>query len=468
MVLAAVKDDLAALATAIRACRLSPVDLVARCLRRIQATEPGLHAFIHVDGEGALAAARRREQEARRGEIRGPLHGIPIAVKDLFDQAGLPTTAGAAIRRSHRAAEHATAVRRLLDAGAVVIGKTNLHEFAFGVTSINPHFGAVANPWDRERIAGGSSGGSGAAVAAGMCAAALGTDTGGSIRIPAALCGIVGLKPTLGRVSRHGVVPLAWSFDTVGPMARTVRDAGLLLSVLAGPDPNDPLTVHYGPFTAALPAPPSSFRVGRLRGPLFDEGLDDQVGAALERACDLLARAGGRVTSVTVETAAAGQAAQTAILFAEASAYHLRAYPGRLAEYGADVRELLAAGATIPATAYVDAQRVQGVVVAQTRRVLEEVDLLICAAVPIPAPRIDEVDPARGDGWRRARGPLSRLTRFFNLTGLPALSLPVGRTREGLPIGVQLASAPGNEARLLGVAAVLEAAVDWTLPELAD
>ncbi len=462
--LAAVKDDLAALAATIRAGRLSPVDLVAHCLERIQATEGSLHAFIHLDQDAALAAARQREQEARRGEIRGPLHGIPVAVKDLFDQAGLPTTAGAAIRRTHRAAENAAAVQRLLDAGAIIIGKTNLHEFAFGVTSVNPHFGAVANPWDGERVAGGSSGGSGAAVAAGMCAAALGTDTGGSIRIPAALCGIVGLKPTFGRISRHGVVPLAWSFDTVGPMTRTVADAALLFSVLAGPDPRDPLTGRYPAFTGTVQIPPPGFRVGRLRGALFDDGLDDEVGAALEQACGLLSRAGGRIEPVTVEAAMAGQAAQTAILFAEASAYHRRAYPDRLAEYGPDVRELLAAGATIPATAYVDAQRVQGIVIAQTRRLLEDVDVLVCAAVPIPAPRIEEVDPARGEGWRRARAPLSRLTRFFNLTGLPTISIPVGRTRAGLPVGVQLAVAPGGEGRLLAIAGALEAEVGWELP----
>ena len=464
--LAAVSAGLAALAAAIRTGRLSPVDLVERCLERIRATEERLHAFIHVDAEGAREAARRREAEVRRGQVRGPLHGIPVAVKDLFDQAGLPTTAGAAIRRGHRAKTTSTVVQRLLEAGAVVIGKTNLHEFAFGVTSVNPHFGAVANPWDTERVAGGSSGGSAAAAAAGCCLAALGTDTGGSIRIPAALCGVVGLKPTFGRVSRHGVVPLSWSFDTVGPLARSVADAALLLSVLAGPDPQDPLTGRGAPFPPQVPPPPPTFRIGRLRGPLFDEALDDEVGAALERACTLLARAGGRVREVSVEASLAGQIAQTTILFAEASAYHRRAYPGRLAEYGPDVRELLAAGATIPATAYVDAQRVQGVAIRQTRHLFADYDALICAAVPVQAPRIEEVDPARGEGWRRARAPLSRLTRLFNLTGLPAVVVPVERARGGLPLGVQLAAAPGEEARLLAIAAVLEAVADWTLPPL--
>ncbi|MDR7469767.1 MAG: amidase [Armatimonadota bacterium] len=466
MVLAAVSADLAALASAVRGGRLSSVDLVERCLERIRDTGERLRAFIHVDAEGAREAAQQRDMEARRGQIRGPLHGIPVAVKDLFDQAGLPTTAGAAIRRGHRAQTTATAVHRLLDAGAVVIGKTNLHEFAFGVTSVNPHFGAVANPWDPERVAGGSSGGSAAAVAAGCCAAALGTDTGGSIRIPAALCGVVGLKPTFGRVSRHGVVPLAWSFDTVGPMARSVADAALLLGVLAGPDPQDPLTGGSAPCASRVPPAPPSFRIGRLRGPLFDEELDVEVGTALERACTLLVRAGGRVEEVGLEEALAGQAAQTTILFAEASAYHRRAYPGRLAEYGPDVRELLAAGATIPATAYVDAQRVQGMVIRQIRHLLTDFDALICAAVPVQAPRIEDVDPTRGEGWRRARAPLSRLTRLFNLTGLPAVVVPVEQSRSGLPLGVQLAAAPGEEERLLAIAAVLEAATGWSLPIL--
>ncbi len=466
MVLAAVSADMTALAAAVRSGRLSPVDLVERCLERIRATEERLRAFIHVDAEGAREVARQRDEEARRGQIRGPLHGIPLAVKDLFDQAGLPTTAGAAIRRGHRAVTTATAVQRLLDAGAVVIGKTNLHEFAFGVTSVNPHFGAVANPWDHRLVAGGSSGGSAAAVAAGCCAGALGTDTGGSIRIPAALCGVVGLKPTFGLVSRHGVVPLAWSFDTVGPIARSVADAALLLSVLAGPDPQDPLTGRSAPCAyRVMPAPPA-FRIGRLRGPLFDDGLDAEVGGALERACALLSRAGGRVEEVGVEAALAGQAAQTTILFAEASTYHRRAYPGRLGEYGPDVRELLVAGATIPATAYVDAQRVQGVVIREIRRLLADFDALICAAVPMQAPRIEDVDPTVGEGWRRARAPLSRLTRLFNLTGLPAVVVPVEQARSGLPLGVQLAAAPGEEARLLAIAAVLEASAGWTLPPL--
>jgi len=465
VVLAAVSRDLAELAAGIREGRISPVALVEQCLERIRAEDPALRAFIHVDTVAARETARAREAEARRGEIRGPLHGIPIAVKDLFDQAGLATTAGAAIRRDHRAEETATAVQRLAGAGAVIIGRTNLHEFAFGVTSVNPHFGAVANPWDRERITGGSSGGSGAAVAAGLCAAALGTDTGGSIRIPAALCGIVGLKPTFGRISRHGVVPLAWSFDTVGPMARSVADAALLLGVLAGPDPRDPLTARRPAFAEHVPDPPASFRIGRLRGPLFEGGLDDAVGAALEQASDLLSRAGGRVEPVRVEAAEAGQIAQTTILFAEASAYHRRVYPGRLSEYGPDVRELLAAGATIPATAYVEAQRVQAVVVAQVGRLLTEVDALLCAGVPVAAPRIADVDPARGPGWRRARAPLSRLTRLFNLTGLPVVSLPVG-ARDGLPMGIQLAAAPGEEARLLAIARALEARVGWELPAI--
>ncbi|MGH2453632.1 MAG: amidase [bacterium] len=459
-------ETLAGLAGAIRAGRRSPVALVEGCLARIRETEPRLRAFIRVEEASALADAAAREREARDGRIRGPLHGIPIAVKDLFDQTGLPTTAGAAIRRGHRATLTATAVCRLQDAGAVIIGRTNLHEFAFGVTSVNPHFGAVGNPANPDHVAGGSSGGSGAAVAAGCCLAALGTDTGGSIRIPAALCGIAGLKPTFGRISRHGVVPLAWSFDTVGPMTRTVADAALLLEVLAGPEPDDPVTGRRGGFAGRSVGPPGAFRVGRLRGAFFEEKTDPEVGAALERAAELLAQQGGRIGEARVDAVEAGQAAQTTILFAEAAAYHQRAYPGRLAEYGSDVRELLAAGAALPATAYVEAQRVQAVVIGQVGRLLEEADVLLCPTVPVPAPRIDEVDPARGEGWRQARAPLSRLTRLFNLTGLPAVSVPVGRTRAGLPIGAQLAAAPGQEARLLSIAGALEAAVGWELPPL--
>ncbi len=454
-------DSLTDLAAAIRAGRRSPVALVEGCLARIHESEPRLRAFIRVEEVSALVDAAAREREARAGRLRGPLHGIPVAVKDLFDMTGLPTTAGAAIRRDHRAAETATAVRRLQDAGAIIIGKTNLHEFAFGVTSVNPHFGAVGNPANPEHVAGGSSGGSGAAVAAGSCAAALGTDTGGSIRIPAALCGIVGLKPTFGRVSRHGVVPLAWSFDTIGPMTRTVADTALLLEVLAGPDAHDPLTARAGAFDHRSVKPPEAFRVGRLSGSFFDEMTDGDVGAALDRAAAHLEQRGGSIGEVRLASVEAAQAAQTTILFAEAAAYHQRAYPGRLAEYGPDLRELLAEGATLPATAYVEAQRVQAVVIKEVRALLEEVDVLLCPTVPVPAPRIGDVDPAQTDGWRQARAPLSRFTRLFNLTGLPAISIPAGRSRAGLPIGVQLAAAPGQEARLLSVAAALEAAVGW-------
>jgi aspartyl-tRNA(Asn)/glutamyl-tRNA(Gln) amidotransferase subunit A len=456
-----VSESLADLAAAIRAGRRSPVALVEGCLARIRDTDPRLRAFIRVEEVSTLVDAAAREREAREGRIRGPLHGIPVAVKDLFDMAGLPTTAGAAIRRDHRAGETATAVRRLQEAGAIIIGKTNLHEFAFGVTSVNPHFGAVGNPANVDHVAGGSSGGSGAAVAAGCCAAALGTDTGGSIRIPAALCGIVGLKPTFGRISRHGVVPLAWSFDTIGPMTRTVADAALILEVLVGADGHDPVTGRAGQFDHRRVTPADSFRVGRLTGSFFNAATDPEVGAALERAAAVLAQRGGRIGEVRLEAIEAAQAAQTTILFAEAAAYHQRAYPGRLAEYGPDLRELLAEGATIPATAYVEAQRVQAVVIAQVRVLFDDADVLLCPTVPVPAPRVDEVDPARTDGWRQARAPLSRFTRLFNLTGLPAISVPVGRTRAGLPIGAQLAAAPGQEARLLSIAAALEAAVGW-------
>jgi aspartyl-tRNA(Asn)/glutamyl-tRNA(Gln) amidotransferase subunit A len=244
-------------------------------------------------------------------------------------------------------------------------------------------------------------------------------------------------------------------------MTRTVADTALLLEVLAGPDAHDPLTGRAGQFDHRSVKPPEAFRVGRLAGPFFTEVTDAEVGAALDRAAALLAQRGGRIGEVRLSAVEAAQAAQTTILFAEAAAYHQRAYPGRLAEYGPDLRELLAEGATLPATAYVEAQRVQAVVIREVRALLEDVDVLLCPTVPVPAPRIDDVDPARTDGWRQARAPLSRFTRLFNLTGLPAISVPVGRTRTGLPIGAQLAAAPRQEARLLSIAAALETAVGW-------
>jgi aspartyl-tRNA(Asn)/glutamyl-tRNA(Gln) amidotransferase subunit A len=331
---------------------------------------------------------------------------------------------------------------------------------------VNPHFGAVANPSDIRRVAGGSSGGSAVAVAAGLCAATLGTDTGGSIRIPAALCGIVGLKPTFGRISRHGVVPLAWSFDTVGPMTRSVSDAALLLSILAGPDPEDPATRRWEFFRDTVPRPISSFKCGCLTGPPFEGKLDPDVAEALDQACAHIAQAGGRMSRVRVETAEAGLLAQATLILAEAAASHRTTFRARPQEYTRDVRELFASGSTIPATAYVEAQRVQAAVIREVGRLLEEVDVLISATVPVGAPLIDEVDPSQGEGWRNARAILPHLTRLFSLTGLPAITIPIARTRAGLPIGIQLAASAGEEAHLLSIAATLESRIGWDIPPL--
>ena len=315
----------------LRRRELSPVEVTRAHLERIAALDAGLNAFVRVAAERALEEARTAERELAAGAVRGPLHGVPLALKDLFDTAGLATTAGSRILAGNVPARDAAAVARLRGAGLVLLGKTNLHEFAFGVTTDNPHHGPCRNPWDRGRSPGGSSGGSGAALAAGLCAASLGTDTGGSVRIPAAACGVVGLKPTLGRVSRRGVVPLAWSLDTVGPMARTVEDVALLLAAVAGPDPEDEAcSVRPGEdYCRELEAGVSGLALGVPQEWFFD-GVEPDIVAAVQAALAALEREGARRVAVTTPGMAEAHTAHHALLAVEAAAFHgpwLRARP---------------------------------------------------------------------------------------------------------------------------------------------
>jgi aspartyl-tRNA(Asn)/glutamyl-tRNA(Gln) amidotransferase subunit A len=392
---------------------------------------------------------------------------VPVAVKDLIEIEGVPMSAGSGFLGREPARQTAAVVRRLEAAGAVVLGTTTLHEFALGMTSVNPHGRTPRNPWRLDRIAGGSSGGSAAAVAAGLAAAAIGTDTGGSIRIPAALCGIVGLKPTFGRVSRTGVLPLAPSFDTVGPMTRTVEDAALVLEAIAGADPDDPASspapaARYARETGAAP---QRIRVGRLGGPFFEGDLDPAVARALDDATRALEEARIPVKPVRLAHVEAGQQAQITVLLAEAAAFHRATFPGREAAYGPDVRRLLDDGAAIAPAAVAGARAALERLREEVAGVLDETPVLLCPAVPIGAPSIADVDPG-GERWLHLRRLLGRFSRLYNATGLPAIALPAGLTAEGLPVAVQLAAGPFDEGRLLAIARRLETALGFAVPDL--
>ncbi|HLI27288.1 MAG TPA: amidase [Chloroflexota bacterium] len=455
---------LTALARQLERRALSPVEVTELFLARIARYDPALRAYITVTAEAALAAARAAEQEIRAGRYRGPLHGVPLAIKDLFWTAGVRTTAGSRILADFVPAEDAAAVARLRAAGAVLLGKTNLEEFAFGATTINPHYGACRNPWDRERIAGGSSGGSAAAVVAGLCAAALGSDTGGSIRQPAALCGLVGLKPTYGRVSRHGAIPLSWAQDHVGPMTRTVRDAALLLQVLAGPDDRDPAcsAAPVPDYTATLDAGVRGLRLG-VPSEFFWERVDPEVERAVRAAIEVLAGLGARVEPLAFPYWPATAAAGATILYAEAAAYHAEWLRTRPQDYGPAVRNRLRVGTTLLALDYLQAQRARAVLVREAQALFARYDALLTPTVPLPAPRQDADQIRWPDGTREdMRAATLRFTRPFNLLGLPAISVPCGFTASGLPIGLQVVGRPFDEPTVLRVAGAYEAATDWT------
>ncbi len=439
----------------LRRRELSPVELTEAALARIERVDPVLHAFIIVMAAEARAAARAAEQEIGAGRYRGPLHGVPIGVKDLCETAGVRTTAGSSFLSRWVPDRDATVVRKLRDAGAVIIGKLNLHEFAFGATGINPHTGTARNPWDLDRLTGGSSSGSGAAVAAGTCFAALGSDTGGSIRMPASLCGIVGIKPTHGRVSLRGVVPLAPSLDTVGPMARDVRDAALVLQAIAGHDPDDPWSVDVpvADYTAHLDAGVAGIRVGVPSAYAFDD-CEAEVAAAVERAVVLLGSLGVRRVEVDGGALGVWWIAAMNVVLGEAAEVHRQRYEANAADFGEDVRGILTAALELPASQYVAAARLRDALRRgeAEERLFAAADVVMMPATRVVAPRVADIAP--GDPL----GSLTHNTAPFNLAGLPALSIPCGVTSAGLPIGLQMVGRHWDEGTLVRVAAAYEAA----------
>ncbi|MEU8517754.1 amidase [Kitasatospora sp. NPDC048722] len=440
--------SLTAAADAIRSRRLSPVELVDSVLDRIEQVEPELGAYVTVTAEQARGAARAAERETARGRHRGPLHGIPMGLKDLIDVAGLATTASSRVRTDHRAPADSTVAARLTAAGAVLVGKTHTHEFAFGLTTPQ-----TRNARDRDRVAGGSSGGSAVAVASGAATFALGTDTGGSIRVPAALNGVVGLKPTYGLVPRHGVTSLSWSLDHVGPITRTVEDAALVLTALVGHDPRDPASLSP-PAVDYRPGPGTDLtglRIGVPRTYCFDH-VDAQVEAAVRHAVEHLEVLGARLVEVDIPMTRYIRAIQWGLMVPEATAYHERTLRAAPELYGADVRILLEAGELMSAGDYLRAQRARTLMREEWTRLLETVDVIAAPTVPTTAVRAGQETVTWPDGTvESVSDAYVRLSAPANITGVPALSVPVGHDRAGLPIGLQLLGRPLGERTLLRV-----------------
>jgi aspartyl-tRNA(Asn)/glutamyl-tRNA(Gln) amidotransferase subunit A len=444
----------------IRSRKVSPVEITRAILERIQKLNPMLNAYITVTSDLAMKSAEEAESEIQQKKWRGPLHGVPIALKDLFDTAGVRTTAGSALFKDRVPNQDAEVTRRLKAAGAVLVGKTNMHEFAFGGSSLVTYFGGVHNPWEPGHIAGGSSGGSAAAVAAGLCYGALGSDTAGSIRNPAAYCGIVGLKPTYGLVSTRGVIPLSWSLDHVGPMTRTVTDAALLLQAIAGYDPEEITSVQMDVpnYAAGLRARPASVRLGVARD-FFFEGLDPEIEMATNHALAVLEKLTAGITEVAI-SARTQEELRATVRAAEAHAYHAEFIAKSPELYQPETLARLRAGANIGTVAYIQGRQQLD----RTRRTIGEVfrkvDAIVTPTCPIGPPPIAEFGPDRnGSADFVARNIQD--TSPFNVYGWPTISVPCGFTASGLPIGLQISGPNGRDAVVLQVAYAYEQATEW-------
>jgi aspartyl-tRNA(Asn)/glutamyl-tRNA(Gln) amidotransferase subunit A len=452
--------SLTTLAQAFREGRLSPVEVVGALLERIEAVDRDLGAFITVTGETALEAASRAQVEIAAGRYLGPLHGVPVGLKDLIYTEGVRTTMGSAFFKDYVPAYSATVAMKLEEAGAVLVGKTNTHEFAYGPTGDRSYFGPTRNPHDLSRISGGSSGGSGAAVAANLLYGALGSDTAGSIRIPSALCGVVGMKPTFGRVSKHGVFPLSWTLDHVGPLTRTVEDNAILLGVLAGHDPADP-------YSANEPTEDFARDLGRgVRGTtigvprdFYFEHVEDEVRDNVGEAIEVFLSLGAEVRDVGIPNLPETLRAQRYILAADAYAIHEERLGSEPEKFDGEVRERLLEGERLKAHRYASAQQRRLEARDEFEEALKDVDVLLAPTLPIAATLIDQRETTIGGYEEAVRSAVTRLTGPTNLTGFPSLSVPCGLTISGLPAGMQLIGRPFDEATLYRFGHAYEVAV---------
>jgi aspartyl-tRNA(Asn)/glutamyl-tRNA(Gln) amidotransferase subunit A len=436
----------------LRAREITARELTEACLRRIDELQPQLNAFIRVMADEARRDAEAADRELAAGRDRGPLHGVPVAIKDLIDVEGVPTTAASRVRDRHVAAADAPVVTRLRNAGAVLIGKTNLDEFAFGTTSENSAFGPVHHPLDPSRSPGGSSGGSAVAVATGMALAALGTDTGGSIRIPAAACGIVGLKPTLGEISTDAVVPLSRTFDHLGPFAGTVGDAAILYRVLAGRARPAP---HLDKSGADLSRSANDLRLAIPRGYLTDL-LDVDVRARFDEAVAALRAAGMQIAEVVIPHASSTPAVYMHIHSSEGATYHARMLDSHAGRYTPVVRRRLEVGRYVLAQDYVRAMEGREVLRAEVDAALAGCDALLLPTLPIPAPPMGAESVLVNGGSEPVRALMLRMTQLFNVTGHPAISIPCGAASHGLPVGLQLVGHRDQTEALLSAALGVE------------
>jgi aspartyl-tRNA(Asn)/glutamyl-tRNA(Gln) amidotransferase subunit A len=451
------------LAGDIRRGKVSPVEATEECLARTRRLDARLHAFITLDAEGALKAAKEREAEAAAGRWRGALHGVPLAFKDLCHVRGLPTSCGTMTKEYFVSSHECTAVSRLAAAGAITLGKLNMTELAMGPFGDNAHHGHVQNPWRAGHVSGGSSSGSGAAVAAGLCLGALGSDTGGSIRLPSACCGIVGLKPTYGRVSRAGVMPLSWSNDHIGPMTRTVRDAALLLNIIAGRDPHDATSSPRAvpDYLAGIGEGIAGLRVAVPEN-FFFQGLDPEMAAGVRQALRVLEGLGARIEEVRIPDPQVMNDVCNIISRCEGAAVHARLYRERPEQLQPVARARIELGFRIPAHDYLQALRLRARLTrAFLRDVFAGADLLAAPVIPEPAPPSSHAIEGTVEELALRQGRFARLTRSFNGLGLPALSLPCGFSGAGLPLGFQIVGRPFDEVTVLRAGHAYEEVAGW-------
>jgi aspartyl-tRNA(Asn)/glutamyl-tRNA(Gln) amidotransferase subunit A len=454
--------SLTSIAKAIAEKQFSSREATQSCLDRIDQWQPRLNAFVAIEAEGALAAADAADAALAKGARRGVLHGVPLAHKDMYYDAGKVVTCGSKIRRDFVATTTSTALQRLKDAGTVRLGSLQMAEFAYGPTGHNTHFGPVHNPWAVDHITGGSSSGSGAAVAARLSFAALGSDTGGSVRMPAHFCGVTGLKTTVGRVSRAGAMPLSQSLDTVGPLAQTAQDCALLLGLMAGADPNDPtaLAVPVPDYMAATQAPIKGLTIG-VPASFYVDDLDAEVARVLDETIAVLKREGATVVQVELPDQRQLASASQLVLAVEAAAFHKRWMIERPQDYGPQVLMRLQNGLSVPAITYLEAMRWRGQALAAHVAATANVDAVIAPVSPVAAPTIAESDVGSSPDAEAVIQRLTRFTRPVNYLGLPSLAIPSGFTRAGLPVGLQLIGRSYDEATLLRIGAAFQRATDF-------